>query len=155
MIIRCVFAILGSVLLASCVSKEPSHGGDYKILAARPTPRDWRAGVVWTFVTAKRSGERDVLTFRVTHEIAKTCTSGTWRRLQIVSGHVPQEGDVVPQPAFMIDGSFLWIDVNAPWCDADDYIRGRLEGDTFTGDRTVGGPMGSDLVGPVQGRRVK
>jgi hypothetical protein len=108
-------AALGCFLLAGCASKEPNHGGDYKMLSARPTPLDWAPGAVWTFVTTKTSGEQDTLTFRVTDELAKTCTDGVWRKLNVMSGHVPQSADVTPQPAYMVEGSFLWIDINAPW----------------------------------------
>ncbi len=154
MIPRCFVAILASALLTSCASKEPTHGGDYKVLSARPTPRDWKPGAVWTFVTAKKSGVTESLTVRMTDEIAKTCTSGVWRKLQVVRGRVPQLGGEPTQPACMVEGSFLWISLLAPWCDIDDDIRGRLEGNTFTGDRTQGGMMGSDLVGTVRGWRV-
>jgi hypothetical protein len=154
MIERCFIAIITSVLLASCSSKEPTHGGNYKVLSARPTTRDWKAAV-WTFVATKKSGSTERFTFRVTDEIAETCTSGTWRKLEVVGGRIPQFSGGRSQPAFSIEGSFLWISLLAPWCDIDDDIRGRLAGETFTGDRTRGGMMGSDLVGTVRGWCVK
>jgi hypothetical protein len=151
---RCLLAIAASGLLVSCASKEPSHGGDYKLLAARPTTRDWAPGAVWAFVTTRKSGTTESLTLRVTDEIAQSCTSGTWRKLQVVSGRVPQLPGGASQPAYLVEGAFLWINLLAPSCDIDDYIRGRLESKKFAGDRTQGSMMGSDVVGTVRGWRV-
>jgi hypothetical protein len=155
MIRCCVVAMIGTTLLLGCASKEPGHDGGYKVPSARPTSRDWKPGAVWAFVTTKKSGERDSLTFRLTDEIAKTCTGGSWRKLQVVSGLLPQLQSSPSQAAYSVEGSFLSIDLLAGWCDIGDNIRGKLEGTTFTGDRTQGGMMGSDVVGNVHGWRVK
>jgi hypothetical protein len=152
---RAVLAMIGTAVLISCANRGFRHSWDYKDLAAHPTPRDWKAGTVWTFVTTTKAGASETITFRVTGEIVKTCSSGTWRKLRVINGRAPKIMGEPTQPAFTIEGSFLWIDLNAPWCDIDDHIRGGLEGTTFTGDRTQGGPMGSHLIGSVRGWRVK
>ena len=155
MIRRCAIAIIGTTLLVACASREPQHTWDYKVLSTRPTPLDWKPGAVWTFVTTGKSGANSSFIFRVTDEIAQTCTSGTWRKLQVVSGSAPRFMGKPTQPAFSVEGSFLWISLLARWCDIDDDIRGSLDGKTFTGDRSQGGMMGSDIIGKVHGWRVK
>jgi hypothetical protein len=144
--------LVGPALLAGCATKEPKHG-DYKAWAAQPTPPDWKAGAVWTFVATKKSGERDSFTFRLTNEVAQTCEGGTWRKLEVLSGHILQVSAGPSQPAFRVEGAFLSINLIAPWCDVYDKILGRLDGNTFTGDREIGGITGRQVVGPVRGSR--
>jgi hypothetical protein len=155
MIRRCVFAMLAILLFASCTTRVSRHTWDYKPLSTRPTPRDWKPGAVWTFVSTRKRGETESFTFRVTGEIAQTCSSGTWRKLEVIRGRIPQVEGGRTQPAFTVEGSFLWISLLAPWCDIDDDIRGGVDRSTFTGDRSQGGMMGSDIIGTVRGWRVK
>jgi len=147
--------IFGTAILAGCATKEPKRGGDYKVLAARPTSPDWKPGAVWTFAVTKKSGESESFTFRVTNEVAQTCEGAGWRKAAIVAGNIPQLSGGASQPAYKVEGAFLSINLLAPWCDVYDKVLGRLEDKTFTGDREVGGITGGNTVGTVRGWRVK
>jgi hypothetical protein len=68
---------------------------------------------------------------------------------------LPPVGGFPAKPIYSVEGSFLWLDLYSDPCDYDDHIRGALRGDTFEGDRTLGGPMGSKPVGTVKGWRVR
>ena len=122
----------------------------YEKLVSQPTPRTWHAGAVWRFTTSSH-GKADTLAFRVTDERATSCTSGTWHKLVVLSGHVGSASE----PAYRVEGRFLWISLNANICDANDDIRGELSDNTFKGDRRAGGMFGDALVGRVVGSPVQ
>jgi hypothetical protein len=155
MIERCVLIISLCFAVTSCSTNAHGHVWDLKALSSQPTPPDWKTGAIWTFVTTKKSGSSETLTFRVTNELAKTCESGVWRKLQLVDGNLPAIEGEPSQPAFSVEGRFLWISLFSNWCDLEDHIRGELQDKTFKGDRTFGGPMGSGVVGSIRGWRVK
>jgi hypothetical protein len=122
----------------------------YDKLASKPTPPSWHAGAVWRFTTISH-GKANNLTFRVTDEAATICTSGTWHKLVVLSGKVGSGSE----PAYSVEGRFLWISLNANICDANDDIRGALGENTFKGDRRAGGMFGSTRVGKVVGSPVQ
>ena len=142
-------------LLGSCAFEPPRPSWDHKTLSAQPTPQHWKAGSVWAFVITPRSGKPETLTFRVTGDTADTCASGDWRTLELVDGHPGSFAGTPSKAAYSVEGRFLWISLNSNWCDANDDVRGELDGGTFKGERSVGGITGSSLIGTVQGRRVR
>ncbi|MDB6147684.1 MAG: hypothetical protein JWO45_1348 [Spartobacteria bacterium] len=115
-----------------------------------PTTRDCKAGAVWTFVATKKSGSTERFTFRVTDEIAKLARLGPGGSLRLSAVGFLSFPAAIATRVFNRRQLFV-ISLLAPWCDIDDDIRGRLADETFTGDRTRGGIMGSDLVGTVRG----
>ncbi|MGZ5563628.1 MAG: hypothetical protein ACXWFY_00385 [Chthoniobacterales bacterium] len=122
-------------------------------LAAQLTPYQWKSGAVWRFTTTKPSGERDVLSFRLTDEPATTCTGvsgwkNTWRKLILLEGSIPTEA------AYQVEGRALFIDLSAGVCDVLDDVEGVLSGDTFTGRRTLGGEFVGDVLGSPVRRRI-
>jgi hypothetical protein len=142
----CVVAMISAGLLVGCANAERPP---------RTSAGSWRHGAVWTFVTTESSGASSSFTFRVTNLCAKTCTSGDWRKLELISGPLPQLHDHPAHAAFSLEGSLLSIDLLAGWCDVDDRIAGSINGETFVGNRAQGGMMGRDVVGTVRGWRVK
>lgn len=147
--------ILLSLLLIACASEPLRPVWDYKFLSTQSTPSEWAADSVWTFVTAHKAGASESLTFRVTDESADTCMSGVWRKLELVEGQVASIAGIRSKAAFSVDGRFLWVSLNANWCDANDDIRGELRAARFEGERSVGGITGSSIVGSVEGWRVR
>jgi hypothetical protein len=144
-----------SACLAACAAEHRRTSSDYQALSQLPTPDAWTAGSVWSFATTDQNGNVQSLAFRVTDEAADTCTSGSWYKLEQISGHVGSFDGVPSEPAFSIEGRFLWISLNSNGCDADDDIRGELREEVFIGERSLSGPFGSSLVGQVKGRRVR
>ena len=150
MMLQIVLISSACLALVSCVSHEPSSAyaparPDYDAFAARPTSPDWRPGSVWTFVTRDSGGKAAAVTFRVTDTVVGTCNSGVWRKLELLDGLLPLDWGAPPRPAWIVDGSFLLLDLYSMPCDYDDHIRGGLHGDRFDGDRTVGGRSGAKL----------
>ncbi len=152
-----LICVLTAIAITACAgnSAVTKRLERYRILSAEPTPADWQAGAVWTFVTIDRSGNKDTLTFRVSNAEAQTCTSGDWRALELLEGEVGSLGEVPSKPAALVEGRNLRINLTSNWCDVDNDLKGELLGSTFTGKRTVGGPTGSTLIGEIQGWRVK
>ena len=126
----------------------------HKRLAAQPTPREWRAGAVWRFVTAPPSGKAKsgTPTFRVTDRPGVSClgTSGwkdVWRKFVVLEGHVP-----FGPPVYQVEGRALQINLSADICDAYDVIEGEFTGSDFSGRRTtfgLGAP--TEVIGTVRG----
>jgi hypothetical protein len=157
---------------AICVTGDTSQASDrefmrewrrtqerHKNLAAQPTPREWRTGAVWRFVTTPPPGKRkpEILTFRVTKEPATSCSldvewKNVWYKLVLVKGHKFPGA----QPAHQVEGRALAININADICDLNDYIEGVLTEGKFEGKRTTSG-LGArpELVGTVRGTYVK
>ena len=144
-----------SLLLAACTTTAPAPSWDYQSLVARPTPASWASGAVWSFTITDRSGKPETLMFRVSSDLAKTCISGEWRKLELIGGKAGTFAGVESQPAYSVEGSFLWISLNSNLCDADNDLRGELNGNTFTGEHTFGGVTGDRPVGVVQGQMVR
>jgi hypothetical protein len=99
------------------------------------------------------------LTVRVTEAPAETCTSGDWRRLEVLSErpqrrvptHVPDFGS---QPAWELEGSALIIDLNARYCDVAYVLRGHLTAVGVQGTHGGETPWGSETVGRFYGAPV-
>lgn len=152
-----LICVLTAIAMTACASNSTvtKQFERYRILSTEPTPADWQAGAVWTFVTIDRSGNKDALTFRVSNAEAEACTSGDWRALELLEGEIGSLVGVPSKPAALVEGRNLWINLTSNWCDVDNDLKGELLGNTFTGKRTVGGPTGSTLIGDIQGWRVK
>jgi hypothetical protein len=128
----------------------------HKKLAAQLTPAEWRAGMVWRFVTTPPRGKpkpADIIV-RVTEERAQSCAADVnwkndWRRLVRFEGKAP-----LP-PIYQVEGRALQIGVAGEICDAYDDIDGVLTGGEFEGRRTTSG-LGAptEFVGTVHGSLV-
>ena len=127
----------------------------YRVLAAEPTPAEWQAGAVWTFIITDHSGSQSTLTFRISDAAADTCISGNWRALELLDGEPGSLAGTPSIPAALVEGRNLWISLTSNWCDLNNDLKGELQGDTFSGQRTSGGMTGSTVIGQVQGWRVK
>ena len=152
-----LFWLLGAAFLSGCahpgaVTKQFER---YRLLASEPTPEEWQAGAVWTFVTTDQRGNKETLTFRVSSAMAETCTSGDWRTLELLEGEAGSLTGVPSKPAALVEGRNLWINLTSNFCDVDNDLKGELLGSTFTGERRHGGMMGSTFVGNIQGQRIK
>lgn len=127
----------------------------YQALAAEPTPVHWAAGAVWAFVTTDRRGYKNVLVFRISDEVAETCSYGDWRVLELQQGELGSLAGTPFRPAALVEGRHLWISLTSNWCDINNDLKGELQGLNFTGQHTSGGMMGSTVIGPVRGWRVE
>lgn len=151
---RYLFALISMLILASgCASTgSASASGDrYRSLATEPTPSHWKPGATWTFVATNSRGAKDVLTFRISESKVETCSSGDWRKLELLEGNIGTES----VPAALVEGRNLLISLTSNVCDFDHEIRGELDDGSFKGERTSGGPFGGTTIGPVQGWRVR
>ncbi len=144
-----------TLIAAVCVAGDTEK--QHKELASQPTPREWRAGAVWRFVTTPPAGKPklDVLTFRITREGGVSCLGGggwkdIWRKFVVVEGHVP-----FGPPIYQVEGRALEINLSGDMCDAYDIIDGVLTGSEFTGHRHTSGWGAYELVGTVRGTCVR
>jgi hypothetical protein len=148
-----------AILLAGCAVHQssainPRSVDENRFLMSAPTPSDWEIGSVWNFVQYGRD-EVAVLdvSFRVTDEPARTCSSGTWRRLEIVEGQVGN-GSVELRQAYSVTGRLLTLDLTGG-CDFGS-IQGVLSERTFEGETRGGLTMGAKFVPQrVVGRRFR
>ena len=126
----------------------------HKKLALEPTPREWRVGAVWRFVTTPPSGKAKpaILTVRVTDRPGVSCLRSSgwkdmWRKFVVIGGTVP-----FGPPIYQVEGRALQINLSGDMCDAYDIIEGVFTGRDFTGERTtfgLGAPR--ETVGTVRG----
>jgi hypothetical protein len=130
----------------------------HKKLAAQPTPREWRVGAVWRFVTTPPSGKPkpEILTFRVTDDAGVSCLHDTdwknvWRKFVVLEGKLP-----FGPPIYQVEGRALQINLSGEMCDAYDTIDGVLTGGEFLGRRSTSGLGAStELIGTVRGSFVQ
>jgi hypothetical protein len=107
--------------------------GDITRVRAEPAPISWAAPTTWKFSI---SGDHDQplghIILEFTNEPAKTCGSGDFRRAYIRSdattGLPPSVRYSGPNlaPAYLINGRYLIIELNAPTCDYSVVLRGQL-----------------------------
>jgi hypothetical protein len=146
------------LLAATSIAADDREEKHHKSLTAQPTPREWRPGSVWHFVTTPRPGKPkpEILTLRVTNEPGVSCLAGSgwkdvWRRFVVIGGHVP-----FGPPIYQVEGRALEINLSGDMCDAYDIIDGVLSGGNFTGRRTTFGLGAStEVVGTVRGSLVQ
>jgi hypothetical protein len=145
------------LLAATSIAADDREEKHHKSLATQPTPREWRPGAVWRFVTTPLPGKPklEILTFRITNQSGVSCLAGggwknVWRKFVVLEGHVP-----LGPPIYQVEGRALQINLSGGWCDAYDIINGVLSGDTFEGKRVAFGLGGGELVGTVRGSLVQ
>ena len=151
---RRALPIILIALLSACANDFAAHAERYKQLVAAPTPSHWKPGAIWTFVIADHYGNKlNSLTFRISQDAAVTCSSGDWRKLELVEGKLG-DGSVPLQAAYSVEGRALSLDLTG-WCDVGG-ITGELLDHTFAG-RSTGGPVSGDShsANQVKGWRVK
>ncbi len=130
----------------------------HKELASQSTPREWRAGAVWRFMTTPSPGkpQPEILTLRVTGTPGVSCLhagewKNVWRKFVVLEGKVP-----FGPPIYQVEGRALQINLSGDMCDAYDTIDGVFTGSEFTGQRTTSG-LGAptEVIGTVRGFFVK
>ena len=148
------FVSIFSFVTAACLTADTEK--QHNAIASQSTPREWRAGAVWRFVTTPPAGKPkpEVLTFRLTTRFGVSCLGGwkdVWRRLTLVEGHVP-----FGTPTYEVEGRALHINLSGDMCDDYDIIDGVLTASEFTARRTrfgLGAP--GEVVGTVRGSCVR
>jgi hypothetical protein len=152
-------AITAILLLAGCAARDvgsiqPRSLGENGILMSEPTPSNWEIGSEWNFVKYGKDGVAVLdVTFRVTDNPARTCSSGDWRELDIVDGQIGT-GSIQLKQSYSVSGRLLTIDLTG-WCDVG-AIQGALSEESFAG-QTTGGPFtrGKFVPQRVVGRRLR
>ena len=142
------------LLAATSIAADDREKKDHKSLAAQPTPREWRAGARWRFVTSARLDQPKypIFVFQVTHEPGVSCLhngdwKNVWRKFVVIEGKVP-----FGPPIYQVEGRALQINLSGDMCDAYDIIDGVLSGGNFTGRRTTFGLGASTkVIGTVRG----
>lgn len=145
---------------SSCASRRHSA---YESWAAKPTPSVFGLDAPWMFIELGDDGRIDrAVTLSFTDEpAADSCIGGDWRKLHIAqpqpsrvsNKHVvawTYRGDG-PEPAYLVEGSALWIVFTANICDVEDAFIGEITQHGFTGKAREGGLGGSSDLGPVYG----
>ena len=89
-----------------------------------------------------------------TDETAETCTGGDWRKISLLGITPEQSSGFLGKPAYLSEGSALWIDFTANICDSEDAFVGEITDQGFIGHARTGGLTGSTDQGPVFGTRV-
>jgi hypothetical protein len=123
-------------------------------LMSMPTPADWQVGSTWSFIRFSEDGSPTLeVTFRVTDNPVKTCSSGDWRELELVDGHIGN-GSIPFKQAYSVSGRLLTIDLTGG-CDLGG-VQGALTDGWFVG-QTTGGPFsrGNFIPQRVVGRRLR
>ena len=154
----CVLAAGGCASDRKYVEQAREAEQRHKELASQRTPREWRPGAVWRFVTTPPPGkpQPEILTLRVTGKPGVSCLAGggwkdVWRKFVVLGGRVP-----FGPPVYQVEGRALQINLSADMCDAYDIIDGVFMGGEFTGQRTTSG-LGAptEVIGTVRGSFVK
>ena len=124
------------------------HAARYKLLAAQPGPKSWRADASWTFTLLNKKGAIvNSLDFQVTAEPANTCSSGEWKKLRVVR----QSTLMTHNPAYSIEGRNLQILLSTALCDSYDELSGELDEHGFVGVHRFSGMRGGEEYGKVLG----
>jgi hypothetical protein len=142
--------VFSLTLLVSCASEMPRRAFDSDSLGADTTPKSWRVGATWTFVTKDRSGKLETLSFRITDK--PVCASGQLLSLEDVEGQKRSFADFPSKAGYKVKGRCLVIELMCNWNDAHDEIHGELTDDGFEGERSEGGHGRDDFTGTVVGR---
>jgi hypothetical protein len=120
----------------------------YRKLASEAPPDTWRAGAEWRFVAFDNGGAiAESFVFRVTETPQEACLSGSWKKLEIVSG----DGTRLRDPAYAVDGRNLVVLLSTALCDAYPMYRGELSDKGFSGTHGFSHTFGGEEYGKVSG----
>jgi hypothetical protein len=143
---------IAAAFLAGCASNKPS---DYEQWAALPPPESWRVGSTWTIVVVDDKQQlMESMIVSLTDKSAESCTSGNWRRVEILSQHPEPRSQVLGMPAYSLVGSAFTMSFTANFCDIDNELRGKLTEAGVSGVYYAGGPSGGKYVGHFYGVQV-
>jgi hypothetical protein len=81
----------------------------------------------WAFVELNEAGEIvRSMTIVFTAEPAESCIAGDWRQVMVSGTPAMQSSDFMGKPAYLLEGSALWINFTANICDAEDAFIGEI-----------------------------
>jgi hypothetical protein len=135
---------LSLVLLVACQAsrKPPVSIPSWDALASMETPKVFSIAQPWTFTETDDDGHV-VRSFTIvfTADPAPTCIDGDWRSARVHPSPSATIGDTAavsfregaPQPAYLLEGSALWINLVSGICDWSDDFVGQLTADGFIG----------------------
>lgn len=156
---QCLFIGFLPLLVAGCVSPatvpfpQTSRLEYNRELMDDVTPEAWHPGAVWAFAILAEDGTLETeLTFKVATDPVNTCSSGEWRKLELVASNVDPS---IPwySPSYSVSGRLLTI-VMSGWCDGRE-IQGELTGRWFVGEVMQGAFGNHDATRQrVIGRRI-
>ena len=157
---RFVPILTASLVLVGCTSTaEREYEGnlqEYQRMIASPTPSVWAVYQPWKFVLLDNSDKvARVLTLEFTDLPAETCSSGDWRQARIVEQEpTPESASHVgytKEPAYILQGSFLLIDLHSNLCDAGFELRGELTNLGVSGKQQTVHIFGGETMGTFVG----
>lgn len=146
---KTIVAILISSLVSGCASQAMS---EYERLAALPSPASWAPNSVWTLaVVDTKSRLINSMTVRLTEEKAESCTSGDWRRADVLAQMPAPHPEFQGIAAYRLTGRAFVMDLTANICDINNELSGELTEIGVSGSYWSGGPWGGTLIGKFYG----
>ena len=156
------FSVL--ILLGACQSstKPLVSTPPWNVLASTPTPELFSLGQPWSFVETNNGRIVRSFTIVFTDQPAPTCIGGQWLSAKVEprpSVHIGKTAafslrDGAPQPAYLLEGSALWINLSSGICDWGDDFVGQLTADGFVGYAREQGLLHYEQKGIVYGTPV-
>ena len=132
---RLVSILTAAFILFGCAStaerEYEEYAQEHQRMIASATPSIWSLSRPWTFVLLDNSVKvTRVLKLEFTDSPAETCASGEWRKIRIIDQDPTPEATsslgFTKEPAYILQGSFLLIDLHSNLCDAGLELRGEL-----------------------------
>ena len=152
--IRALISIGVTIFLSGCMTtaerEYEKYVKEYNYLISQPIPEIWEIGANWQFILIdekEKIVESTVLEF--TSETAKTCTSGDWKKVKVISQNpmLEQHVDFIKEPAYQLNGSYFILDFNANLCDAGNELRGSISEQGISGTRQTVHMFGGEHLG--------
>jgi hypothetical protein len=148
--IRCL--ALTALLMAGCI---PARLSEYEILSSQPTPQTWDLNKVWSLVVLDKDGKiSQTLTVKFTDAAEKTCTSGEWKRLEILGERPAPHPSFLGRPAYTLEGRAIHIGLTPNLCDAYTDLRGSLTELGMSGTVETVSLFGGERLGRFYGIQV-
>ncbi len=144
------YLILIMLLAVGCATKNTTS--EYQVWSAQPTPHVWNEKSKWNIVLLDDKGSiARNLTLKFTSDPAETCTSGNFKKIEILSEYPKRSEKFIGVAAYEIKGSALIIDLSSNLCDAGNELRGQVSEIGLEGNHQTVSANGTKVVGRFYG----
>ena len=143
-----LFSII-ALLFIGCSSNKTYP---YEEWASLKTPEIFSTNALWSFVILGKDGDiRQRFSLKFADSSAETCSSGEWKRIDIVSEFPVRHGSFEGKPAYYLNGAALIIDLSANLCDAGYELKGQIKESGVSGEHYPVSMFGGEVQGKFYG----
>ena len=151
------------IFLTGCVSVEEAEYQQYLIeyrrMISQPTPDIWERNNLWHFTLTNASNNIvSTMILEFTEEVVQACTSGDWKQIVIRQerpiARETEPSDFPSKPAYVLNGSYLTIDLNSTLCGGGHELVGEINDLGVAGDRRSVHIFGGEHLGSFIGMPV-